>query len=66
MLGSVASRFVAYSFSATCLAAVPATPRCLINTPAKLRAWKSASHVERAQQREKKPEPPAPTPPPAA
>ena len=33
--------------------------------PAKLRAWKSASHVERAPQREKKPEPPTPTPPPA-
>jgi len=31
--------------------------------PAKLRAWKSASHLERAPQREKKPEPPAPAPP---
>ncbi len=31
--------------------------------PEKLRAWLSASHVERAAQREKKPEPPAPTPP---
>jgi hypothetical protein len=31
--------------------------------PDKLRAWKSASHVERAAQREKKPEPPTPTPP---
>jgi hypothetical protein len=27
---------------------------------AKLRAWESASHVERAPQREKKPEPPTP------
>lgn len=36
--------------------------------PEKLRAWLSASHVERAAQREKKPEPPTPTapqPPPA-
>ena len=32
--------------------------------PDKLRAWKSASHVERAAQREKKPEPPTHTPPP--
>ena len=29
---------------------------------AKLRAWLSASHVERASQREKKAEPPTPTP----
>ena len=28
--------------------------------PDKLRAWQSASHVERAPQREKKPTPPAP------
>jgi len=36
--------------------------------PEKLRAWQSASHVERAPQREKKAEPPpaTPTPPPAA
>ena len=33
--------------------------------PDKLRAWKSASHVERAAHREKKQEPPTPTPPPA-
>ncbi len=32
--------------------------------PEKLRAWQSASHVERAPQREKKPTPaPTPTPP---
>lgn len=31
--------------------------------PEKLRAWQSASHVERAPQRNKKPTPPAPTPP---
>jgi hypothetical protein len=31
--------------------------------PDKLRAWKSASHVERAPQREKKPEAPTPAPP---
>jgi hypothetical protein len=30
--------------------------------PEKLRGWQSASRVERAPQREKKPEPPAPTP----
>jgi len=30
--------------------------------PEKLRAWQSASHVERSPQREKKPEPPV-TPP---
>ena len=31
--------------------------------PDKLRVWKSASHIERAPQREKKPGPPQPTPP---
>jgi hypothetical protein len=30
--------------------------------PDKLRAWKSASHIERPAQREKKPQPPAPAP----
>ena len=33
--------------------------------PEKMRAWQSASHVERAPQREKKPAPTPPTPPPA-
>ncbi len=34
--------------------------------PDTLRAWKSASHIERPAQREKKPEPPAPPKPPTA
>ena len=33
--------------------------------PDKLRAWQSASHIERAPQREKKPPTPTPPPPPA-